>query len=607
MKKTALLLLVLVFSLQAAGRKIIVDCPTNDIAEFEQLAAMAADFGATHVMISHLPKSRWQWELDRYDPYSNWGMLNPALFKIIVPDAFKGLLPQDYADKNLALLQQRVNILQKYNLKAAMNMCEPAWLPERVWQKYPEWRGPRCEHPRRARNKYYSPCVDRKEILDIYRNTMAQLCESVPVEYINMLTNDSGGGFCWSASLYPGPNGPTHCKHRPYGDRVTGFLSALQQGAADQGVDLEISVHYGSGQIERAEVLSVVSALKEGQAINGQTATGQIDAESVGYSFYRSMVNPVIGIPQPIRFMRGLDQAFQNENADIRINLTSMQLKEHFYLLERFENHHGYTGRAQLLFQTASDMVGDEQAEKLIQVWEHICRATDRLNTLVGDPIPLVGLVNQRWLNRPFVPFPMQLSETEKSYYRPFQFQANSEEDAADLMNLQGFEIINGYSGSLLGKIAFEQAVSAVSAAISTLEEIKISDQTKKAGFDLLNKRLRVLRCCYRTSLNAIAYQDILDRTDYENPPQEENIYPVEGSQKLRELQNITRAEVDNMVDLISLIEDNPGLYFELAPTAAEEDIFIYGPDIVKQLKTKIRIMLDHELDANRLYIRRQG
>ena len=287
MRNTLFFLMVLAFStltLVAQDQKMIIECPTADPAEFERLVDYAAERGATHVMISDLPRSRWQWELDRSDPYPNWGMGTPSLFKIIVPPEFNGLLPQDYADRNLAIIAERAEVLNRYGLKASMWMCEPGWLPEAVWEKYPQWRGPRCEHPRRARNKYYSPCVDRPEVLDIYKKAMAKLCSVAPVEYINMLTNDSGGGFCWSASLYPGANGPSFCQHRSYADRVVGYLSALQQGARESGADLEIAVHYGSGQIERAEVSSVVSSLKPGQAINGQTRSGHVDAMSVGYS-----------------------------------------------------------------------------------------------------------------------------------------------------------------------------------------------------------------------------------------------------------------------------------------------------------------------------------
>jgi hypothetical protein len=56
-------------------QKVIFTCPTNSMEEFRRLTTQAAELGATHVAISDLPKSRWQWELDLSDPYPNWGML----------------------------------------------------------------------------------------------------------------------------------------------------------------------------------------------------------------------------------------------------------------------------------------------------------------------------------------------------------------------------------------------------------------------------------------------------------------------------------------------------------------------------------------------------
>jgi hypothetical protein len=100
------------------------------LADFESDVQKARKAGATHMMISQLEKSRWIWDLDRNDPYPNWGMLNAALFKIIVPPELKGHLPEDYAARNLATLTARADILNKYGLKAAMQFCEPFYLPE---------------------------------------------------------------------------------------------------------------------------------------------------------------------------------------------------------------------------------------------------------------------------------------------------------------------------------------------------------------------------------------------------------------------------------------------------------------------------------------------
>src|SRR5690606_38094007 len=101
----------------------------------------------------------------------------------------------------------------------------------------------RCEHPRRARNYYYSPCIDNAEILDMYRQGMADLVREMDIEYLFIHTNDSGGGICWSNGLYPGANGPASCKERPMADRILGFVNALTEGAASAGkqVDIDLS------------------------------------------------------------------------------------------------------------------------------------------------------------------------------------------------------------------------------------------------------------------------------------------------------------------------------------------------------------------------------
>ncbi len=39
-----------------------------------------------------------------------------------------------------------------------------------------------------------------------------------------------------------------------------------------------------------------------------------------------------------------------------------------------------------------------------------------------------------------------ELPEEEKEYYRKYQFQALTQEDAADLMNLQGIEGVRGFT-----------------------------------------------------------------------------------------------------------------------------------------------------------------
>jgi hypothetical protein len=594
--------------LSAGGtRKILFSCPTSSIEEFRAFAKSAAELGATHVYISDLPKSRWLWDLDRNDPYPNWGMLMATIFKVVIPPELKDFLPADYSRKNLEIIRRRSAILKELGLKAAFLGKEPAYLPESVYEAHPDWRGPRCEHPRRSRHAYYAPCIDRPEVLSMYRRAVAELCRVAPIELFSFLTNDSGSGICWSVSLYPGQNGPAWCRERAYSDRVVGFLSTVQDGARDAGLETEVSFNYGSGYISQAEIASVVPYLRPGQAINGKTREGLVPFNTVGFSFYDSWTNPVLGIPQVLRVAEQLQAAARDESANLNIVFCQPDSPELFALLRQFQKKpfRGLMGRIEAVRAAAAEMAGEDNAEALLGIWEKIDRAVGTVRSMGVDPIMLVGTINQRWITRPLVPFPMELKPEEKNYYRKFQFQANTEEEASDLMNLQGFEVINGFSGSLLASNLFNRAISDLESAIQDIAGLrqKVGDQE---ALDRLGLRLKVLICFYRNARNTIQYQDILDRTDYDHPPKEENIYPLDGDQKLREIQNVTRDEIDNIDELISLLGRSPVPLIDVAPSMDEEDIFLIGPNIVEQLRKKLQIMLRHQLDVYRLYRRRQ-
>lgn len=287
-------------------RRIFSYDATNE-ADFSAFCEEAAKLGATHVFVSRLPKSRWQWQRDLSDPYPNWGMMHSSIFKVVVPDELAPWLPRDYAEGNLEMVSRRCRILEGLGLKPAFSACEPGWLPEEVYRAHPQWRGPRCEHTRRARKAYYSPCIDNAEVLGLYRRAVEELCSQAPIEFFQFLTNDSGGGVCWSQGLYPGANGPTACEHRPFGERIVGFMSMIQHAAARGGLQAEVCI---SGSIPSHEVTATVPHLRPGQCIQGWTADGGDSMRSAGFleEFYGSDVYPVVGIPQPVRFLGDLQQ-----------------------------------------------------------------------------------------------------------------------------------------------------------------------------------------------------------------------------------------------------------------------------------------------------------
>ena len=539
-----------------------------------------------------------------------------SLFKIIVPEELKGYIPQDFADRNLELFTKRAEILKEYGLKAAFKGCEPGWLVPEVFEAHPEWRGPRFDYTRRSRKPYYSPCIDNPEILAMYRRTVKQLCEIIPIEYMQLLTNDSGGGICWGDGLYPGKNGPLSCKNISFAERISNFLTVLQNGAMDAGVKTNISLR---GNFSPNEMKSAIQMLGEGQAIGERAEsyspktslynkTGDISDYYVGYysDYYQNDVNPVIGIPQPIEFAKECQEAFaaiESKDSNMVVSFQSVEDTLLFDIFKQYKNQKPKTfiTRYNLLREAAVNEVGENKADTLIDIWNHIYDFRNTIHPLgCGGHVFLLGCNNQRWLVRPFVMEPEKLTEDETSYYRRFQFQARTEENANDLMDLQATRFISGWSAAYISShIIMGLALFELNSAIEKFNELISIEK-----YALLKQRLLVLRCVLHNAQNAIRFQELLDRTDIENPKVDPPTWGYKPEADYYRMQDIMRAEIDNTSELISLLDgqDIHKLLY-VADCEENEDVFLMNPNMIPLLKKKIKIMVAHLADIDRIYV----
>lgn len=600
--------------------KILFNCPSKSIEEYKILAERAAKAGATHVFVTDLYKSRWQWEMNRNDPYPNWGMNVDTIFKIVVPDQLKEYIPADYAQKNLELIHQRAEVLKEYGLKAAFKGCEPGWLVPKAFEDHPDWRGPRFEHPRRALRPYFSPCIDHPEILEMYKQAMKQLCEIVPIEFFQLLTNDSGGGICWSQGLYPGKNGPLRCKHISFAQRITKFLSVLQEGAAQAGVTTEIKVR---GSFPSSEIAATIPYLKEGQAIgaraNGARAKtimyssgGETLDYFIGYfsDYYQNDVNPVMGIPQPIQFAQECREAFQNPESNKIVSFQSIEDTVNYAVFQKYLKNPQTTllGQYQTLHSVAGDCFGERNADKVLEIWNHIYQFRNLINSVnAGGSLLMLGCSNQRWLTRPFVLKQQNLTEEEKAYYRPFLFQACGEKAAEDLMDLQSYRLVSGHSASYITNVILDRGLSELWEAVHICEELNrdgLNDETVEA-LRLLTKRLKVLICVVITAKHAIGIQRVIDETDFSEEKQEPAVWHVQSDERLLKAQEIILGEIDNVNELISLLQNEAiDKFLFVADKEENEDIFLMNPNLVEHLKKKRAIMMAHLMEANETYVR---
>jgi len=577
------ILLALIFSYLlvtqtiGADRRMFFSCPTDNIHEFEEFVIKAKELGATHIFVSDLPKSRWQWEMDLTDPYPNWSMFNASIFKIVPPPDIAKFIPEAYWKKNIEILKERAQVLKKYGLKAAFIGGEPGWLPEAVYREHPDWRGARCEHPRRAKQTYFSPNIDNPVILQMYREAYKMLCNIIPIEYFSFLTNDSGGGICWSEGLYPGANGPANSKNRNMKDRYIDFMNSIKQGAADAGLNATINLF---GSIPKSEVGAVYPSLLDGLSIISLTRTGKIDFASISAGgFYGSNVYPVPGIPQMFKFVQQVAEAFKDPNMNVTVSFENIQDKGIELLLEQYREkpYHDLLEQTQALYDIADKMVGKEYASDLVSAWNDIYIAVNNLSPIEGGgPILLLGPVNQRWLTRPLVPFQDELKPEEREYYRSYQFQANSEEEAYDYNNLQAYELTRGFSGQYLANQLLDRAKENISHATRKTEEIEhnLPDGIIKEEMNLLAQRLKVLNCVITNAMNTISFAYYMEITDKTKKPEETTEWHVPSDWRLKNLQVITRDEIDNTYALIRLLEStNQKLIFQVKDKA-QEDVF---------------------------------
>lgn len=566
----------------AKSRTIVVSCPTANAEEFRRLVDLCIEIGATHVDISDLPKARWQW-FDPSDPWPNWGMLQPSFFKIAPPDELQKWIPVEYSQRCQEILTRRGEILRQGNLKASFSGAEPMWLPEAVYQAHPEWRGPRCQYPPRARNDYYAPCIDRPEVLSMYRQAVAKLCQLVPVEEFNFLANDSGSGICWHSGLYPGVNGPEFCKGRSMDERLDRWMGTIKDGAHEAGLTAEVVI---AGRSLTAD------AMPRPRVIAGPP----------NYLYF-SNVYPVLGVPQPFAFAEQLQEVFAKPEVSARINVESVESAELFDAVGEFRKRTSTdpVARTEGLSKVARRSLGSENgALHLLRAWELIGRAAESIEPInEGGPILLLGSINQRWLVRPLVPFPLDLKADEKNYYRKFQMQAWSEEIAANLMALQGNYLVDGPASTWLASRMFDKSIQQLTAARAKLKEtIAAASESKQEGLVALDLRVQALILTIRNAELTCQYQEFLDRQQ-ETPHSRSD--PKWPRLDLEQGRKIAEEDIANTEALIALLESTKVPLFATAATPEGEDVFLFNPNLVEQLRRKVRATRRHLPDHIRL------
>lgn len=621
MKKTMIGVAVAVAAMGAfAGRKVTMECDTLDIDAYRAYAQLAKELGATHLGACAVEPSMWQWDAaaNRFDPYPNWSMHRPTLFKFVVPEALKPYLPEDYAARNMARLRARAAILKEFGLKAGFIGQEPAYLPEKAFRDHPNWRGPRCDQCRRARAEYYAPCTDDPEVRAFYAEAMEKLCREIPLESFDFMCNDSGAGLCWYPYLYPGCNGPGACRRKPVADRIVDFMSLLQEGAARAGVkDLRVNMN----RYCREDLMQVVlPKLRKGQAVHNRTAAKAVATNIIGFpNPFAEQTYPIHSMPRMVEIVKQLQKAGRDPEGDVSITVRSLDEIDTIRLLKARWNgpriEEGAQARYAVLHEIAATFVGEAEAENLVRVWDDIEQAYVIWNwAATGGHIFLLGTTHQRWLTRPLVCFPEELKPEEKDYYRGYQFQAGSEADADDLAMLQGHRWLGGYGASFAVRRSLTTSLPALDDAIDTTVALIPAAKDAESARYLkgLELKLRLYKAVAKNAAHAVDFQNYMDEgkgalakavaeKDFHAHPFDQ------GGRSFEMVNDIIRSEIGNTLKIVGLLERAQKLGVKIIRTAdcdAYTNVMNLPPvdRLVRELKLKVEIMENHRRDVTRIY-----
>lgn len=589
----------------------------EDPALFEHKAAISKELGATDMIVTEgLPLATW--EMDASDPYPMWFVHHAGILTIFPPKELQPYVDSNYSSNVAGVLRQRCAILGKYGLQGVWDANEPEVLPEAFFIAHPELRGPRIDQPNRSRKVYFAPSVDEPETLRMYRESMQLLLQACPqVEQFNWVTTDAGSGFDWTPSLYPGINGNSNYRDRPIADRVAGFLINVQQAARDAGHEIEINLTPIAARPWMIPTFSpdvlenTVRKLPRGLAVEGREGPdGRPFADvarvgSGGGSFY-----PVLGVVVPsMNAAAGLrNEAAENSPARVMLNLGDKTAIDFNYRLLKFTRGmpmRTLVERVTAMRAFAVSEVGEAQADNLVEAWSALNDVQRNLQVLDFGDVLLMGDVLNRWITRPMVPFPEELTAAEKKDYRPFLFQAKGEAQADDLIDIQAMRMYEGWGARMLFQRTIEITLPRARRALSLINGI-VSAETgdvRRQQWELMSKRVQVVIYLLQSAENMVDYQAQLDRVKSLGAKPEANpVLGVQSGWDRTDLMETARREIDTMVNLSRLLDSTTEPILDLAPTPEQETVTRLGPNVIIQIRHKVDIMNSHWRDYDWLF-----
>ncbi|WP_321474714.1 hypothetical protein [uncultured Paludibaculum sp.] len=589
----------------SGGRVFILTNSSRDLAEFRAFAQAASalkPYGRVQIDIGVLAEKSWHELPPGRSPWHEYASFMPAPDKFFPHPKIAPFLPADWVARNRQLLLGKAAILRELGLEAAFSSKDSHFLPEAFFEKYPHLRGPRVDHPRRSAKEEFAWCVDLPETREMIEWMYAELKRNVPeIQTILTGTNDAGAGLCWGAALYSGPNGPQHCRRRGAGERVHDLTASIHRGALQGGGDVD--VRFRSANFWQNEEDVVLPLLPPRTFINER------DPALMSTGSLLNDVYPVLGLMNPLDVIGAAEKLDGAKGKTAYVALTSMYARANeeprtvaklIEVLQYGLEHpaHSLTARLDNLRDLSARWGGEKNRDVVFEAFLRLDQAFRLKHAAAPKYNNFYCGVSMRQISRPLLWRPETLSSADERYFLPFVFNIYEAEARTDYIDLAGIRYSGPASWSDPG---LNGALDEALAAARLLDTVK--DAPESEWLHRLSLSLGLWVSEVRSIHNFYFAQLLRDRN--QNEPGNGQRSPAKiatwtGAPGYLEWFDLERAEFDNTVEMVRLLEDGGLPLFSRAKTARDQDTFVMGPDIVGDLKHKASIMRGHWLDAQR-------
>lgn len=603
--------------------------------DMERYFAAAARLGYTAIDVNALATLEIIEQEDPSDLYPLFNTYGPSLSQFVDSDLTRGVYPKGYLERNLAQLRERARLAHEHGLKAVFATYEPRWMPDVLYVRHPELRGARSDHPGRSKRARYSLDTDRPEVLRHYQQLVGNLLRAVPeIDYLIILTQDSGAAFCWAEYTYGGPNGPERCRRIPVSQRVSGFLEAWRAGIAEarssarlvlwaeqftgeelnplidqlpKDVALAYVAHYGTSVQLGERSFELPWYAIQGIELGTRTKSVMQRAAKAGRVCYLLNVHdygmdidPILGLPIPFIVYDRLEE-YRRQGVRNLINfggIVAPPVAEAVAGQEVFrEVVSGQAGnRESTVRRVAERLGGAAAAESLVRGWRAVDDTMRMTPPNFGQRLGAL-LVWRRFLVRPLVVAHETLSADERAYFARHTFLGTGDKGWTNFFWEANRPRLR-WEDAPWTIAQYQRMSRRLSEAIAAMTEARGKATTEDArGFiETESQKTAVLRSVLTTLENILRVQYLHDKyTEFY-----QDAFTDDWARDREEYRAAVLEEIANTGELRALLQQARRPL--IAQSKVEENTFIYGPDLPALLQRKVEIMRRHLAEVDQFF-----